>query len=951
MRTLQIQLLGDFRLTYGDEAITSVNTPRLQSLLAYLVLHRDAPQSRQHLAFLLWPNSTEAQAHTNLRNLYHHLRQALPGSDQFLQAEATTLRWRPDSPYTLDAIEFERALAQAAAVQEWQRVVELYIGDLLPGCYDDWILPERERLRQEFVEASRRLIVLLEEQHDYRAAVGCAQRLLRYDPLREETYRDLMRLSAFNGDRAGVARFFSICKTVLARELDVEPSAETRAAHVQYLDQAAANPPRPAMTSEAQSHNLPLQLSRFVGRVDELKDIKHLVMQNRLLTLVGAAGVGKTRLGLAAAEQVLDFFPDGVWLIDLAPLADPAHLAYALALPLGVRETPGRGLIETLADYLRDRKVLIVLDNCEHLIQAAGSLIEALLGAAPEVRFLATSREVLGIAGEQVWRVHPLPVPDPIQSVDGGPERGEGGVEQVQQMLQCPSVELLVDRASAILPSFEMTNDNAPAVAQICRRLDGIPLAIELAAGRVNVMTVEQIEKRLDDALGLLSWGSPRALMHHRTLRAAMDWSHDTLSEKEQRLLRRLAVFAGGFTIEAAEQVTSDSHLPLPEILDLLSSLTDKSLVTMQAQEGGTRGRLLEPVRQYADEKLHAAGEAHELHSRHLDFFLHLAQDLDAQAWGADQAIALQRLEQEHDNIRAALTWSIEGDPERGLRLASSLIFLFELHGYTTQERGWIEKLLTLNEKAPPGVRAKALYAAAGNAYLRGEMKASRSLYQASLELYRELDDELVIADILAWLGMIASTFREFALARSLLEESLAVSKARGEAEGPLSVRLHLGFALCHLDERARGLALLEQGLSQSREWGAHGFTGVAQMLLSFVAYEDGDYAQARWRYREAVGVSQQAGVGTGVMYGLGGLGVVAASEGQFERAARLLGVAARISQDTGMGLVPLEQSHHDHAIDLTRAALGEQDFAALWAEGSEMSLEQAIAYAMEDDR
>lgn len=953
MPVLQIQLLGEFRLSYGDYPVTGLDSPRLQELLAFLVLHCDAPQSRQHLAFLLWPDSTEPQAHTNLRNLYHRLLRALPDSARFLTASTTSLRWQTDSPYALDVAEFESELSHAATADELAAAAHLYRGELLPGCYSDWVLSERERLRLALAEALSRLIDLLSERQDYRAAIGYAQELLRSDPLREETYRDLMRLSGLNGDRAGVARFFNKCKTVLRRELDVEPSPETQAAYATWLAEAgtprAAS--RPAISPfHSRRDNLPLELSRFFGREEELPSIEHLLTENRLVTLTGAAGVGKTRLALAVAERLVESFPDGVWVVDLAPLTDPDHVPIALASALGVREMPGQALNDKLADYLQGRKLMILFDNCEHLVRAAASLVEICLLAAPESRIMATSREVLGIDGEHVWRVSPLPIPDSVLYEPRGPGEGMASVQGkriVSRLLECASVQLFVDRASNTLPSFVLSNENAPVVAQICRRLDGIPLAIELAAGRINIMTAEEIKARLDDAIGFLAGGSPRAILHHRTLRAAIDWTYETLSEKEQRLLRRLAIFAGGFTVHAAEQVASDPTLLLAEVLDLLSGLADKSLVTVEGHGGESRLRLLEPIRQYAHEKLVAAGEEGEVRKRHLDFFLELAEELNANSYGADQALVLQPLEQEHDNFRAALNWSESADPERGLQLAVSLTGLFEWHGHTIEGRRWIEKLLKLNERAQPAVRAEAMFAISGSAFFQGDVETARALLEASLQIHRELGDVRAIATTLSRLGAIACACREFALARAILEESLEISQARGDAGTALLARVYLGFAICHLNERAQGQLLMEQCLGLGREWGAPAFVGVALLLLGLVACEEGDYAVAHPRYLEVLTLSREADLAPGLVYAFDALAVATVGEGRFRLAAQLFGAGARLSSDKGTPLWPLLQSGHDRGIAGASAALGGEDFASAWAEGYNMREGEAFDLAL----
>src|SRR5215210_5399636 len=380
-------------------------------------------------------------------------------------------------------------------------------------------------------------------------------------------------------------------------------------------------------TPERPPNNLPLELSSFVGREKELAEVKRLLESTRLLTLTGSGGCGKTRLALAVARELAEGFEDGVWVVELAPLADPTLVPQAVASTLGVREQPGRSLTETLSDYLGSKKVLLVLDNCEHLVEACAELAEALLRSSPELRVLATSREALGITGEVAWLVPSLSLPDLRRLPD------------IESLPQYEAARLFVERAAAVKPSFTLTEQNAVAVAQVCYRLDGIPLAIELAAARAKVLSVEQIADRLEDSFGLLSAGGRTAMPRHRTLHATMDWSHELLPEEEQILFRRLSVFAGGFTLDAAEAVCAGEELERDEVLESLSHLVDKSLVIMREVGGEGRYRLLETVRQYAREKLSESGEAGQASERHAGYYLALAEEAEPELKGERQVV------------------------------------------------------------------------------------------------------------------------------------------------------------------------------------------------------------------------------------------------------------------------------------------------------------------------
>src|SRR5829696_2809070 len=463
---------------------------------------------------------------------------------------------------------------------------------------------------------------------------------------------------------------------------------------------------------ERPPHNLPLELSSFVGREKELAEVKRLLENNRLLTLTGSGGCGKTRLALAVASELVEAFEDGVWLVDLAPLADPALVPQAVASTLGVREQSGRILTEILYAYLRSKKVLLVLDNCEHLIEACAKLSEVLLRSCPQLRVLATSREALGITGEVTWLVPSLTLPDLRH------------LPAFESLPRYESARLFLERTAAVKPTFVLTEQNAGAVAQICYRLDGIPLAIELAAARTKVLSVEQVADRLDDTFKLLSAGGRTAVPRQRTLHATMDWSHELLPEEERTLFRRLSVFAGGFTLEAVESVCAGEDLTRDEVLELLSHLVDKSLVMVREESGEARYRLLETVRQYGWEKLSESGEEEQVRERHAGHYLTLAEEAEPELKGEGQVAWLKRFEREHDNLRAAMRWLLDrGESEKAVRLGWALWLFWWIRGHFAEGRRSMERALTTGGSAamPPSARAKALFVAGTMACGQGD--------------------------------------------------------------------------------------------------------------------------------------------------------------------------------------------------------------------------------------
>jgi predicted ATPase/class 3 adenylate cyclase len=489
----------------------------------------------------------------------------------------------------------------------------------------------------------------------------------------------------------------------------------------------------PLKSLDALPNNLPLQLTSFVGREREQAEVRRLLTTARLVTLTGTGGCGKTRLALQVGAELADAFADGVWFVDLAPLADPALVPQTVAAVLGVHEVAGRPLLQTVADHLRGRELLLILDNCEHLLDACAQLADALLRACPRLRILATSRELLGVAGESAWRVPSLTLPDARQP------------PAAASLTQYEAVRLFIERAVAALPTFAVTNQNAPAVAQLCWRLDGIPLAIELAAARVRMLTVEQIAARLDDRFRLLTGGSRTALRRQQTLQAAIDWSYQLLSEEERLLLQRLAVFAGGWTLEAAEAVGVGASIEGADVLDLLGALVDKSLVVAEGQGAHERYRLLETIRQYAGEKLLEAGEVGPIRDQHRDWYVGLAARAEPELTGPGEEEWLGRLEVEHDNLRAALAWSLEGDPGVGLRLAASLGGFWARHGHLVEGRRWLEAFLTRapapDDPEEQRVRARALRRAGILASDQQDRAAARTFLAESLILFRALGD------------------------------------------------------------------------------------------------------------------------------------------------------------------------------------------------------------------
>jgi predicted ATPase/Tfp pilus assembly protein PilF len=667
----------------------------------------------------------------------------------------------------------------------------------------------------------------------------------------------------------------------------------------------------PPRTLEFRPNNLPLPLTRFIGRERETTEAERVLAGTRLLTLAGPGGCGKTRLALQVATAVLPEYEDGVWLVELAALADGARVPQAAATVLGVRERAGQPMTTTLCEVLQARKLLLILDNCEHLIAACADLAQAILRACPQVRILATSREILDITGETVWRVPSLALPEP-EAFPPDEETLPLAVTKFE------SVQLFLDRALLCQPAFAVTRENARTVAQVCRRLDGIPLAIELAAARVRVLSVEQIAARLDDRFRLLGAPHRGALPHQQTLRAAMDWSYDLLSEAERRLLGRLSVFAGGFTLEAAEEICafgaapgSRLHAPGQErsqpealepeepgsdVLDLLTGLVNKSLVLAEEEATGEpRYRLLETIRQYGAEKLAGTGEGERLRERHRDWYAELVEEADAGLGGSAQGEWARRLERERDNVRAGIRFSLEqaaaGDTAAwlpGLKLGAALARFWEIRGYWSEGREHLARLLALPGAEAEPARAKALHGAGILSFYQGDYGAATALLTECLAAPAAAADRNTRAAALNSLGIVALYQGDTAAARGYYEQSLALRRELGDRSGTASTLNNLGMVAQYQGDYPEARTLYGESLALRRELGDTGSVGASLNNLGNVAFLQGDYLAAAALYEESLAIKRTVGDRPGIAGTLDNLGLVAQCRGDAAGAERL---------------------------------------------------------------
>jgi non-specific serine/threonine protein kinase len=741
------------------------------------------------------------------------------------------------------------------------------------------------------------------------------------------------------------------------------------------------SPPTPP-TRPTKATNLPRQLTSFIGREGEMSRVKAALAASPLVTLTGAGGVGKTRLAVQVALDLLPELPDGAWLVDLASLSDAERVPHAVAAALGIREHPGRAVADVLLEFLRSKALLLLLDNCEHLLGAAAVLADQLLRECPRLRILVTSREGFGVSGETLQVIAPLAVPPPEATLS------------LDQLLRFEAVRLFASRAIDLSPGFTVTERNAGAVAEVCRRLDGIPLALELAAGRIRAMTVEEIAGRLDDRFRLLTGGSRTALPRHQTLRGVLDWSHQLLSDAERVLLRRLSVFAGGFTLDAAEHVCVGQGLEAGEMLDLLIQLVGRSLAVFEDTERRSGYRLLETIRQYAQERLLESGETDQLRAAHLAYFRALAEQSEDALRGPTQREWLDRLDAESDNLEGALQWSLERPqrPERveaGARLAGSVWWYWLMRDQLAYGRQWLETLLAAGTGISPAARAKCLMGLGAYAWRLDDYRQAWEALDEGLTLGRQLGDGRVAGYALhfrahieeAWghVGQAVSTHEEslaafqelggWELAKSyyclgnalrkqgdlkrakpMLEKSLELFRDFGEVWGLSHTLRGLGVVARSEGDRSRAIALFEESLLVSNETGDTSGTAAAQLLLGNMARREGHHARATSLYRESLTTVKTIGDRQGAAMCLAALSRVALAEGRPARAARLLGSAERLLEVIGWTFPPGERAGHDRAVAAVRDALGSEEYERVSGLGALMTLDQAVAYAMCDE-
>jgi predicted ATPase/DNA-binding SARP family transcriptional activator/DNA-binding CsgD family transcriptional regulator len=1012
---LGIQLFGGFAVFVGSSLVheSTWRLRKAKSLLKLLALMPRHRLHRERALEILWPEHDPDAASQSLHRVLHALRHTLQpdlpprAQSRYVVLRDDTVILCPGANLVVDVDDFTRAVDEARRARSevaYERALALYRGDILPDdLYEDWTVARREQLCEQYVELLAEAARLHLQLGNQPQAILLLQRLIDARPAAEDAHLALIYLYAVSGRRYDALRQYQQLRDALRRELDAEPGpaaqrlyARIQAGQAPMQSVAVAfgpSAPPGTGTVTAEAGAIPsgarvtttgmaiaASLTEFVGRARELDEVLALLSSSRLLTLTGAGGCGKSRLAIEAVSHVRGNFPDGAVVVELAALADPQLVPQAAAGAIGVTQEPGRALTESLSAALAAKRLVLVLDNCEHLREACAALCEEVLAACPNVSILATSRRRLRAAHETHWRVPSLATPRP------------DCLPPFERLLEYDAIRLFCLRATAASRhEFELTRQSAAAVVAICARLDGIPLAIELAARQRRYMTIEQIAARLNDALGELGGSSPDGLRRHETLRATLDWSYDLLAEPERMLFQRLAVFSGGWTLEAAAAICGEEPLERGEPLNLLARLVDESLIVTEKRDAAMRYRFLEPIHQYARAKLTTSGEAERVSRRHAKCCCALAEEaathLRTKAVD-EQREWLHRLDPELDNLRAALRWSLDnGELQTGLRLAVALKWYWYCRNLSIEGRRWMEELLGCpGSAACSALRADVLYDASALAMYQGDLERAADLASASQDLCRELQDTGGVIRALVILGCVAEFAGDYVRAAANHSECLDLARQAADiplvtislsnladvaaAQGDLerahdlydeSLRLarrerlprNVAMALTNLGKVAlrrgepdQAELLLAEALAMARA--LEEARGIAENLLPLghIALLRGNRRQALTDYAEALDLYHRGGFQGGIAQCMESLAQVAMTLADWTWATRLCACASALRERALLPLSPAERQPVEHALARAKAALRASAFAEVWAEGRVAPLDQLVSRA-----
>jgi len=979
---LDLHLLGPFEARLQDGRAIDLRLKTARLLLSWLVLRPRQTGSREEIAALLWSERGEAQARQSFRQTLAVLRRALGPVGEVLVIDRERLALLPGAVQSdvaaLLAVEADSKLA------ELERAVARYRGEFLEGLSirdplgQNWLEARRAELRAMATKRFEWLLTAYDRAGRPEAAEPVAMRLLELDPLAEAGHRALIRVHLAAGQRALAVRQYQRCRDILMRELSVEPADETKA-----LLRVAAGPAPEQLEAVAvvreqplgrtqQPHNLPRQLTSLVGRDREVEEVLARLSRYRLVTLTGPGGAGKTRMAIETGFRLAGSYADGIWLVELASIADPNLVGEALCGTLGVPVAGDRAAIDSAIAHLNQREVLLIVDNCEHLVAASAKLVEMLLGACPSVSLLVTSRESLSVSGESLYRVPSLAYPVRTEAISPA------------AAVNYSAVQLFVDRAAAMIEGFALDGANAPDIASICKQVDGMPLAIELAVGRLKMMGPAWLAANLSASFLTLRRSGRAGPRHHQTLRAMLDWSYDLLRLEEQTLLRRLAVFAGGCSLASAMRVVSGAPIAEDEVFDLLSSLVEKSLVAVDLTEAEPRYRLLETTRSYALDKVGEIGEPgrqRQLADYLIDRFAEAGD-----TWPRTPTLTwLGRYEPELDNVRAALEWAFgpQGDAALGVQLATLSIRLWdELSLFRERERWSALAMSHIEEATPPAIAARLnlvrtsnsahgdasgfsyadqavqLFRAADRPLDLGEALGRAGAALLTMETIGQalpyLEDALKVLEPLGPTKPLASCLRskgvaaylggDLQAARTLIGRSMAVCRSVGDIRGVASAQIALAemdFIAGEVASAIAGIRRMLSGADHNRRQATLGLSNLASYLLS-----DGNTALARQAAGESLREARALGWPGAIVRASEHLALVATLEGEAELAARLLGFTEAFYAKGSASREWTEQVTHRRLVAELAQRLSPARLSDAMAEGAAWSEPQAIEAA-----
>ena len=954
---LRIHLFGNLRLSYGEKPLLFNALPKTLPLFAYLLLNR-GPIPRDSLAFTFWPDVEEAEARANLRRHLYDLRRVLPDiAGDWITRQGQALQWNTDAPYWLDVEAFERYCREPARMKE---AITLYTGDLLPEAYEDWIEFDRQRLRTLYFSTAGQLITFQREEGRFDEAILVAEQALRQDPWREDMLRDLILLRYLAGDRTGALQAYQTFKKRLDEEMGVPPMPETTQLHEKVLRgeplTGGADPPpargvpTPVERRTPPPGRVPAPLKPIIGRETEIRSILNLIgnpeTSTRLLTLTGTAGTGKTRLALEVASRLLreraGVFPDGVFFIPLASLNRTELVLPAIAAALGIKSQDTAGLMQALVNDLRYKKVLLVLDNLEHVLDAVPQLGE-LLNAEAGLRVLVTSQSSLRLYGEREYPVRPLALPDLVN------------LPPVDELAAYPSVALFVETARATDPHFLLDTANAEDVARICTRLDGLPLAIELAAARARIFSPARLLAQLVSRLDILTNRARDVPERHRTLRSAVEWSYNLMAEEEKKLFARLAVFPGGFSAETVGEVLmtpETAHLAM----DVLELLAEKNIIQpdMANAEEMPRFFMLATLRDYALERLQQDAELPALYRRRADYFAQLADQAEDGLLGPEQSRWLTWIQVEENNLRETLEWAFRpeseaADVERGVRIVCYLFVRYwKMRGRLNEGQDWFNRARAHKSRLNRHWQKKVSQHSASFYVWQGEYEAARKQFEEEYQLAQAEGDKNALANFMQGLGLVAGHLGDYVQAEKYFTEAIALERELN-TEGTsynLTVALNnLGIVYRHLGDYAKAVQIQQEVMEHRREQGDH--LGLASALANVANLESlqGQFEEAFRHFRESIVIRRELRDDLGIVICLGGVASLFYRQEAFERAVLLFGTTFKLRQQFNYQASIENRFEEIHDLDISRRKLGEAAYTAAWEAGANLSLDQAVEY------